>query len=84
MSHACTSILMGVAILVSKILLLSKTAKFPFLTMDSVVVNYIRCRYSFSILKSALRCLHGSRSKPHHIDFVDFCRVISDARLGSF
>ena len=34
MSHACTSILMGVAILVSEILLLSKTVKFPFLTMD--------------------------------------------------
>ena len=34
MSHACTSILMGVAIPVSEILLLSKTAKFPFLTMD--------------------------------------------------
>ena len=50
----------------------------------SVVVNYIRCQYSFSILKSALRCLRGSRSKPHHIDSVDFCRVISDARLGSF
>ena len=34
MSHACTSILMGVAILVSEILLLSKTVKFPFPTMD--------------------------------------------------
>ena len=34
MSHACTSLLMGVAILVSEILLLSKTAKFPFPTMD--------------------------------------------------
>ena len=34
MSHACTSILMGVTILVSEILLLSKTAKFPFSTMD--------------------------------------------------
>ena len=31
---ACTPILMGVAILVSEILLLSKTAKFPFLSMD--------------------------------------------------
>ena len=50
----------------------------------SIVVNYIRCRYSFSILKLALRCLRGSCSKPHHIDSVDFCRVISDARLGSF
>ena len=29
MSHACTPILVGVAFLVSEILLLSKTAKFP-------------------------------------------------------
>ena len=34
MSHACTPILVGVAFLVSEILLLSITAKFPFLSMD--------------------------------------------------
>ena len=34
MSHACTPILVGVAFLVSEILLLSKMAKFPFLSMD--------------------------------------------------
>ena len=34
MSHACTPILVGVPFLVSEILLLSKTAKFPFLSMD--------------------------------------------------
>ena len=34
MSHACTPILVGVTSPVSKILLLSKTAKFPFWTMD--------------------------------------------------
>ena len=34
MSHPCTPILVGVAISVSEILLLSKTAKFPFPTMD--------------------------------------------------
>ena len=34
MSHACTPILVGVASLVSEILLLSKTSKFPFPTMD--------------------------------------------------
>ena len=34
MSNACTPILVGVAFLVLEILLLSKTAKFPFLTMD--------------------------------------------------
>ena len=34
MSSACTPILVGVAVLVLEILLLSKTAKFPFLSMD--------------------------------------------------
>ena len=34
MSHTCTPILVGVTSLVSKITLLSKTAKFPHLTMD--------------------------------------------------
>ena len=34
MSNACTPILVGMAIPVSKILLLSKTAKFPFQPMD--------------------------------------------------
>ena len=34
MSNACIPILVGVAIPVSEILLLSKTAKFPLLTMD--------------------------------------------------
>ena len=34
MSHACTPILVGVIFPVSEILLLSKMAKFPFLTMD--------------------------------------------------
>ena len=34
MSNACTPILVGVTFTVSEILVLSKTAKFPFLTMD--------------------------------------------------
>ena len=34
MSNACTSILVGMVSLVLEILLLLKTAKFPFLTMD--------------------------------------------------
>ena len=34
MSHPCTPILVGTAFPVSKILLLSKTAKFPFPAMD--------------------------------------------------
>ena len=39
MSKACTPILVGESIPVSEILLLSKTAKFPFLTMDSMVIK---------------------------------------------
>ena len=34
MSHECTPILMGMVVLVSEILVLSKTVKFPFPTMD--------------------------------------------------
>ena len=34
MSHACTPILVGMVCLVSEILVLSKTAKFPFQPMD--------------------------------------------------
>ena len=34
MCNACTPILVGATFPVSEILLLSKTAKFPFLTMD--------------------------------------------------
>ena len=34
MSNACTPILVGIAYPVLEILLLSKTAKFPFLTID--------------------------------------------------
>ena len=34
MSNTCTPILVGVVSMVSEILVLSKTAKFPFLTMD--------------------------------------------------
>ena len=37
MSHACTLILVDVVYPVSEILLLSKTAKFPFSIMDYIV-----------------------------------------------
>ena len=39
MSHACPPILVDVPFPVSEILLPSKTAKFPFLTMDSMVIK---------------------------------------------
>ena len=49
----------------------------------STTVNFIRCRFSFSILKSALRCLGGSRSKLKFIDSSDFCRAMSEAHISS-
>ena len=49
----------------------------------STTVNFIRCCFSFSILKSALRCLRGSRSKLKFIDSSDFCRAMSEAHISS-
>ena len=46
MSNACTPILVGVAIPASEILLLSKTAKIPLLTMDYVQVYAYACVYN--------------------------------------
>ena len=42
MSSVCTPILVGVPLTVSEILLLSKTAKFPFLTMDYLLSMVIK------------------------------------------
>ena len=69
MSHARTSILMGVAILVSEILLLSKTVKFPFLTMDFGIVHWNHLESSmvikkFNHLESAKK-IRASRGSCH-------------------
>jgi len=32
----------------------------------SKTMNWLRCRLSFSLLRSAVMCLHGSRSSLHH------------------
>uniref|UniRef100_A0A1X7TMU7 Uncharacterized protein n=1 Tax=Amphimedon queenslandica TaxID=400682 RepID=A0A1X7TMU7_AMPQE len=47
----------------------------------SVTINLIRCQYSFAILKAAIRCLQGSRSRVRSFDSNDFCRAISEAHL---
>ena len=46
-------------------------------------VNFVRCQFSFSILKAAIRCLRGSRSKIRFVNSTDFSRAISDARITS-
>ena len=48
----------------------------------SATINFIQCRYSFAILKSAIRCLRGSRSKMRLFDSNDFSRAISNAHLS--
>ena len=63
MSHACTPILVGVVFLVSEILLLSKTAKFPFLSMDyspwssknSINRNWLK---KFMQVGTDVKCMH--------------------------
>ena len=53
MSHTCTPILVGGAFPVSEILVPSKTAKFPFPTMDYIVHGHqkIYCKTTnFSVL----------------------------------
>uniref|UniRef100_A0A1X7UCM9 Uncharacterized protein n=1 Tax=Amphimedon queenslandica TaxID=400682 RepID=A0A1X7UCM9_AMPQE len=45
----------------------------------SVTINLIHCRYSFAILKAAIRCLRGSRSRVRSFDSNDFCKAISEA-----
>ena len=63
MSHACTPILVGVVFLVSEILLLSKTAKFPFLSMgyspwsSKNVIDRNRLK-KFMQVGTDVKCMH--------------------------
>ena len=78
MSHACTSLLMGVAILVSEILLLSKTAKFPFPTMEYIyspwssknliIWNQLK---KFMQVEVNVLCMHITFDGCHHSGFGD-------------
>ena len=76
MSHACTPILMGVAILVSEILLLSKTAKFPFPTMDyspwssKNLINWNRLKKFMQVEVNVL-CMHTNFDGCRHSGFGD-------------
>ena len=76
MSHACTPILVGVAILVSEILLLSKTAKFPFWTMgynpwsskNLIVWNWLK---KFMLVGVDVTCMHTNFDGRGYIGFGD-------------
>ena len=80
MSHACTPILVGVAFLVSEILLLSKMAKFPFLTMDyspwsSKNLTYQNRLKKFMQVGIDVKCMHtniSGRALPGFGDIATF------------
>ena len=69
MSNAYTPILVGVAILILEILLLSKTAKFPFLTMDYIVHGHQKIQpIGMSSKKSCKYNLMSNACKPILVD----------------
>ena len=63
MLNACTPILVGIAFPISEILLLSKTAKFPFLTMDyspwssKNLIDWNRLK-KFMLVGIDVKCIH--------------------------
>ena len=80
MSHACTPILVGVASLVSEILLPSKTAKFPFPTMgyspwsskNSINRNQLK---KFMHVEVDVTCMHTNFGGCCHSDFGDIATL---------
>ena len=49
----------------------------------NTLLYFIRCKLSFSLLKSTIRCLRGSRSSfTSYSNLEDMPRIISDARLA--
>ena len=76
MSNACTLILVGVASLVSEILLPSKTVKFPFLTMDyspwgsKNIIDWNRLK-KFVQVGVDVKCMHTNFGGRDLSDFGD-------------
>ena len=49
----------------------------------SIIISFIRCRLSFSLLRSAIMCLRGSRSTAGHPQRdIDFTLAVSEGRLS--
>ena len=50
----------------------------------ALVMNWLRCRLSFAILRSAIMCIRGSRSSLHHpIWEVDISLAASEGRIST-
>ena len=80
MSSACTPILVGVVSLVSEILLLSKTAKFPFRGMDyspwssKNLIDWNRLK-KFMQLGIDVKCMHTNFGGCGLFGFGDFATL---------
>ena len=51
----------------------------------SLVVAWMRCRISFSLLRSAILCLRGTRIKRHKLKDLqdtDFLNVVAEGRIA--
>ena len=76
MSNACTPILVGMTSPVSEILLHSKTAKFPFLTMDyspwssKNLINWNWLK-KFMLVGVDVKCMHTNFGGRDFSDFGD-------------
>ena len=76
MLNACTPILVGVAFPISEILLLSKTAKFPFLTMDyspwssKKLIDWNRLK-KFMLVEVNVKCMYTNFGECSFSNFGD-------------
>ena len=49
----------------------------------NIIISFLRCRLSFSLLRSAIMCLRGSRSTAGHPrKEIDFTLAVSEGRLS--
>ena len=51
----------------------------------SKTIHWLRCRLSFSLIRSAIMCLRGSRSTLHHpgVNFDNINLALSEGRVSS-
>ena len=49
----------------------------------SQVMNFVRCMLNFSLLKSQIRCIRGSRSSMGHAVKAPTCMIASEGRVPS-
>ena len=49
----------------------------------SQVMNVVRCMLNFSLLKSQIRCIRGSRSSMGHVVKTPTCMIVSEGRVPS-